>query len=273
VGAVPVFVDVEDESFQMDASKIEGAVTDRTKAIIPVHLYGQSPDMRAISALADKLNLAIIEDACQAHGSLYDGKKIGSLGNTACFSFYPSKVLGALGEAGAVVTDSRAKADYMKSLRNHGQMNKDNHEAIGYNYRMDQFQGAFLRIKLSKLDQWIVKRRAHAALYSKLLAHLEPNVRISKPPPYSISNYYVFVIRVIHRNKLASYLKGKGIDTQIHYPIPIHVQKAYEYLGYKRGSFPLAEAHAGEILSLPMYPGLTHEQINYIAEHVRRFYE
>ena len=273
VGAKPVFADIDPVSYTLDASGVERAITKKTKAIIPVHLYGNASDMNALLRIARKHNIAIIEDAAQAHGAKYRGKTIGSFGNTTCFSFYPSKVLGAYGEGGAVLTNSKKMEKAMRALRDHGQISKHAHGAIGYNYRIQELQAAFLRIKLKYLNSWIALRRKNARKYNTLLKSLSANVRLPVEPPHSFSSMYVYVIRCRQRDELASYLAQHGVQTQIHYPTPVHLQKAFFHLGYKKGDFPVAEQCAKEILSLPMYPELTDGQIRYVTSHIKKFYE
>jgi len=272
-GAVPVFCDVNAETYQMDISKLEEVITPRTRAIIPVHLYGSVPDVDQLSRLAKKHNLAVIEDAAQAHGTRYKKKRIGSSGNTTCFSFYPSKVLGALGEGGAVVTKNRHIAEQIRVLRDHGQAQKNRHTVVGYNYRMSELQAAFLRIKLTKVDQWIEQRKHNAKLYTRLLKAAESDVEVLKESRDVQSSFYVYVIRCKRRDKLMAYLKECGIGSQVHYPTPIHLQKAYRFLGYKRGDFPAAEAQSEEVVSLPMYPELTDRQIRYVVSTIKAFYQ
>ena len=271
-GAKPVFVDVDPGAYTIDISKIEKAMSPRTKAVIPVHLYGNATDMDKLSPIAKKHGLAVIEDACQAHGTTYKGRKIGSLGNTTCFSFYPSKVLGAYGEGGAVITKSKDIYEKIQILRNHGQAKKNQHIIIGYNYRMQEFQAAFLRAKLKHLDQWIKMRRRSAQLYNKLLSGMEAHITIAEEPSYSRSSFYVYAVRCRNRDKLMNYLAKNGVQIQVHYPTPIHLQRAYRFLGFKKGDFPIAEKQAKEIISLPMYPELRERQIKYVAEQIKEFY-
>ena len=272
-GAKPVFVDVEPDTWGIDAAKIIPALTPRTKAVIPVHLYGNAADLVGINRVVKNRRLIVIEDAAQAHGTLYQGRKIGSFGNTACFSFYPGKVLGAYGEGGAVVTDNPRIAEKLRMLRDHGQKRKHEHIFIGYNYRMEQLQAAFLRVKLKRLNQWIQARRKHAMLYLRLLGDLEQFVRVPREPSSFRSNYYVYAIQCRAREQLVSYLASHGIGSQIHYPTPIHLQKAYRHLGYQKGDFPVAEKLAKETLSLPMYPELAESQIRYVADMIHAFYK
>jgi len=263
-GATPVFVDIDPQTYNMDATKIEAAITSKTKAILPVHLFGQPADMDAILRIAQSHGLIIIEDACQAHGAEYKGRKTGSLGNGGCFSFYPSKVMGAYGEGGAIVCHDEAVYQKVRAWRDHGQAGKHHHQVIGYNYRMEAIQGAVLRIKLRHIDRWIEARRQKANLYSQLL-NGSP-FTVPHEPDYARGVYYVYVIRTKSRDKVQAYLSQNGIQTAVHYPIPIHLQEAYKYLGLKEGRFPIAEAYAREILSLPLYPELTEGNIRYITD-------
>jgi dTDP-4-amino-4,6-dideoxygalactose transaminase len=270
-GAQPVFVDIAENSYNLDPTKLEKAITKKTKAIIPVHLYGQPADMDPILKIAEKHKLPIIEDSCQAHGALYRGQKTGSLGLVGCFSFYPGKNLGAYGEGGAVTTNSDEIAQKIKMLRDHGSAKKFYHEYIGNNCRLEGIQGAVLSVKLDHLDDWNVKRRKNADLYRKYLKGT--GVILPEEMPYAKHVYHVFCIRVKERDKLIDFLKQKGIFTNIHYPIPIHLQKAYSFLGYKTGSFPVTERVVDEILSLPMFAELTEEQIKYTADSIKEFYK
>jgi dTDP-4-amino-4,6-dideoxygalactose transaminase len=263
-GATPVFVDIDPQTYNMDATKIEAAITSKTKAILPVHLFGQPADMDAILAIAQSRGLIVIEDACQSHGAEYKGRKTGSLGNAGCFSFYPSKVMGAYGEGGAIVCHDEAVYQKVRAWRDHGQVEKHHHQSIGYNYRMEAIQGAVLRVKLRYADQWIEARRQKANSYSQLLE----GSPFTSPfeADYARGVYYVYVIRTKSRDKVQAHLLQNGIQTGIHYPIPIHLQGAYKYLGLKEGSFPIAERYAGEILSLPLYPELSEENISYVTD-------
>ena len=269
-GATPVFVDVDPETYTMDPDLIEPAITPHTKAIIPVHLYGQPADMEPILDIAKRHGLYVIEDACQAHGALYKGHKAGSMGDAGCFSFYPGKNLGAYGEAGAVVTNNPELAQHIRVRRDHGQTEKYKHAMIGWNDRMDGFQGAILSVKLKHLDRWNEARRRNAALYNELLADLE-QVTLPREAPYARHIYHVYAIRVPQRDKLLAALREKDIWCAIHYPIPIHLQKAYESLGHHQGSFPVAERCADESLSLPMFAELTTEQIETVAGEIKSF--
>jgi len=270
-GAKPVFVDIQENSYNLDPTKLEKAITRKTKAIIPVHLYGQTADMNPILKIAEKNKIPVIEDACQSHGALYNGKKAGSLALAGCFSFYPGKNLGAYGEGGAVTTNSDEIAQKIKMLRDHGSAKKFYHEYIGNNCRLEGIQGAVLSVKLNHLDDWNGKRKNNADLYRKYLKGT--GVVLPEEMPYAKHVYHVFCIRVKEREKLIDFLKQKGIFTNIHYPIPIHLQKAYGFLGYKKGSFPVTERVVDEILSLPMFAELTEEQIKYIADSIKEFYK
>jgi dTDP-4-amino-4,6-dideoxygalactose transaminase len=267
-GATPVFVDVDPDTYTMDPDLLESAITPRTKAIIPVHLYGQPADMDPILGIAKRHGLFVIEDACQAHGAEYKGRKAGSLGDAGCFSFYPGKNLGAYGEAGAVVTNNPELAQKIQILRDHGQTEKYKHAMIGWNDRMDGFQGAILSIKLKHLDKWNDARRGHAGLYNELLGDVE-HLMLPREAAYARHIYHVYAIRVPRRDEVLAALREKDIWCGIHYPIPIHLQKAYEFLGYAKGSFPIAERCARECLSLPMFPELTTEQIESVATEIK----
>lgn len=268
-GAKPVLVD-NDEHYNIDASKIEKAITDKTKAIIPVHLYGQPADMDEINEIARKYNLVVIEDACQAHGAGYKGKKIGNFSKLACFSFYPGKNLGGFGDGGIVLTNDKELAEKLKMMRNYGQSKKYYHDFFGYNRRLDALQAAVLNVKLKHLNEWNNSRREIADRYRELLKDLPLNLPTEKLDREHV--YHLFVIRTEERDKLAEFLKQNGIDTGLHYPIPIHLQKSYSNLNYKQGDFPVAEKYAGEILSLPMFPGMTNEEVEYVCNKVREFY-
>jgi dTDP-4-amino-4,6-dideoxygalactose transaminase len=270
VGAKPVFADIDPKTYNIDVSKIPAAITPKTKAIIPVHLYGQPADMDPLLEMAGKHKLAVIEDACQAHGALYKGKKAGSLGITGCFSFYPGKNLGAYGEGGAVVTQSEEIANKIRMIRDHGQAKKYYHDMEGYNGRLDAIQAGILRIKLRRLEGWNKSRRQNASYYDELLSGI-PGVTIPFQPEHAASVYHLYVILVNDRDGLQKYLGDKGIGTGLHYPVPLHLQKAYANKGYKKGDFPVTESVANRLLSLPMFPELTKEQIEYVADCIRQF--
>lgn len=268
-GARPAFVDIEPRSMTIDPAAIENAITPRTKAIIPVHLYGQCAEMDPILTLAKEHGLVVIEDACQAHGAEYRGQRAGSIGDLGCFSFYPGKNLGACGEGGMIVTNNDEYARILRKLRDWGAERKYHHELKGYNYRMDGIQGAILRVKLRYLEQWTEQRRENAAIYSKLLAAS----CVQTPEAFSDRRhvYHLFVIRCANRFQLQRYLLDRGIQTGIHYPTPVHLLEAYSDLGYLPGSFPLAEAASSEILSLPMYAELTRDKIDEVVEAITWF--
>ena len=277
VGAQPVLVDVDPESYNIDASLVEGAITKRTKAIIPVHLYGQPSEMEAILQVAKRHNIKVIEDACQAHGAEYRGRRVGSFGDIAAFSFYPGKNLGAYGDGGAVVTDKGELAERIRLLRDHGSPKKYYHEIIGYNSRLDEIQAAVLRVKLRYLNEWNEKRRGNARVYNEYLKDLVNKGSVVTPKEMSWAKhvYHLYVIQVEDniRDKLIEHLNARGIGAQIHYPIPIHLQKAYKHLGYNRGSFPVAEKLAKRIISLPMFPELERQEIEYVAQEVSTFFK
>jgi len=258
-GARPVFVDIDRRSFTMDAGQIEKAITKQTKVILPVHLYGQPADMDPILKIARQYHLLVIEDAAQAHGAECKGKRVGCLGDMGCFSFYPGKNLGACGEGGMVVTNNPDYARTIRMLRDWGQESKYYHDLKGYNYRMEGMQGAVLRVKLKHLEMWTEARRRHAALYNKLLA--DGSVETPEEMLYARHVYHIYAVRTPQREALQRALNEKGIQTGIHYPIPVHLQKAYADLGYRRGDFPESERAANEVLSLPMYADLLDEQV------------
>lgn len=265
-GATPVFVDSDAVSYNLDVSRIEAAITSRTRAIMPVHLYGQSSDLDPIFEIAERHNLIVIEDAAQAHGSLYKGRKVGALGRAGCFSFYPGKNLGAYGEGGAVVTNDVKVARQVRLLRDHGSEVKYRHEIIGYNFRLEGMQGAVLNVKLNYLDKWNELRRRHAARYTELLQ--DSGLELPQEMPYAQHVYHLYVVQSDARDWLQESLSLAGVQTGIHYPIPIHLQPAYASLNHRRGDFPEAERQAGRVLSLPMFPELTDEQIMKVSEHL-----
>jgi dTDP-4-amino-4,6-dideoxygalactose transaminase len=267
-GAVPVFVDADAVSYTIDTTKIEAAITERTRAIIPVHLYGQAADLDPIKEIAARHNLVVIEDAAQAHGSLYRGRKVGALSHAGCFSFYPGKNLGAYGEGGAVVTDDAEVARRVRLLRDHGSERKYHHEIVGYNFRLEAIQGAVLRVKLAHLDRWNDLRRAHAARYHELLGKT-PLIR-PREMEYARHVYHLYVVQTQGREALQKILSEAGVQTGIHYPVPVHLQPAYSSLQYKTGDFPETERQAARVLSLPMYPELTDEQIMRVAEAIQQ---
>ncbi len=267
-GARPVFVDIEPRSFTMDVNQIDRAITPRTKAILPVHLYGQPADMDPILEIARRHGLIVIEDAAQAHGAEYKGKRVGSIGDIGCFSFYPGKNLGAYGEAGAMTTNDDRYASTVRALRDWGQTRKYHHDLKGFNYRMEGMQGAVLRVKLRHLEGWTEARRAHAATYNELLTN--DTIRTPEALSYARHVYHVYAIRTPHRELLQQNFNARGIQTGIHYPIPVHLQEAHADLGYRAGDFPRSEQVAKEILSLPMFAELTTAQQDAVAFAVRQ---
>ncbi len=268
-GATPVFVDIDEKTYTMDPELIEDAITPRTKAIIPVHLCGQMADMDAILEIAQKHGLFVIEDACQAHGAEYKGKRAGTLGDVGCFSFYPGKNLGACGEAGAVVTYNKELAEKIAMLRDHGQAQKYYHDLIGWNCRMDGIQGAILSVKLKYLESWNEARRANARIYDEALKEVD-GITLPCEAGYGRHVYHLYAVRVPQRDLLSNTLKEKGISCGIHYPVPVHLQNAYSHLGIESGSLPVSEACALDFLSLPMYAELTEEQIYYVTDCVNK---
>ena len=266
-GATAVFVDIDQRSFTMDVTQIEAAITERTKAIIPVHLYGQVADMDPILSIAKRRGLVVIEDAAQAHGAEYKGRRAGSMGDMGCFSFYPGKNLGAYGEAGMVVTNNPEFTRTIRMLRDWGAEKKYQHVLKGYNYRMEGIQGAVLRVKLRHLETWTEARRTAAARYDRLFAG--SSVRTPDAMPYARHVYHVYAIRSKHRQAWQETLQEQGIQTGIHYPIPVHLLPAFADLGYAVGQFPHSEQAAEEVLSLPMFPELTAEQCAQVSQAVR----
>ena len=268
-GATPVLVDVDPFTHTIDVTGIERAITSRTKAIIPVHLYGHPAHMDPIRQLAEQHGLIVIEDACQAHGARYKGRRAGSLGHAAAFSFYPGKNLGAYGDGGMVVTNDADIRKRLEMLRNYGQEEKYHHLTQGFNRRLDTLQAAVLRVKLKYLEKWNAARRWQAELYHRLLAGTALVLPSEAVGAQSV--WHLYVIRTEHRDKLKEYLASRGIAAGIHYPVPIHLQPAYKNLGYKRGSFPVTEQYAQRILSLPMYAELTPELIEYVSKTILTF--
>jgi len=281
LGAKPVFADIEADSFNIDPHSIESLITSKTKAILPVHLYGQCADMQPINEIAARNNLAVIEDAAQAIGSEYrDNSRAGCLGTVGCFSFFPSKNLGAIGDAGMVTTNDAALADKIRILRVHGGERKYYHSKIGGNFRIDAIQAAVLNVKLKYLDSWTKQRQKNAELYKSLFqassACMEAVVfpktvyKNSGCEHYHIYNQYI--IRAAKRDELRVHLSDKGIANEIYYPVPFHMQECFEELGYKQGDFPEAEKAAAETVSIPVYPGMTEEQIEYVVNEIDSFY-
>src|SRR5579871_1263205 len=266
-GAKPVLVDIDPRSFTMDPTAIEAAITPRTKAILPVHLYGQAADMDPIMEIARRHGLVVIEDAAQAHGARYKGRPVGSIGDMACFSFYPGKNLGAYGEGGAVTTSNPEYANTIRMLRDWGQDRKYHHLLRGYNYRMEGFQGAILRVKLRHLDKWTEARRAVVKHYNQLLSDCD--VETPMEMPWGRHVYHVYTLRSEDRDGLQAALQAEGIQTGIHYPVPVHLQTAYSDLGYGPGAMPESEKAASEVISLPLYPEMTEAQIEAVGRVVQ----
>ncbi|MFH1085297.1 MAG: DegT/DnrJ/EryC1/StrS family aminotransferase [Chloroflexota bacterium] len=263
VGATPTFADVDPDTANLDPAQIEAAITPRTRAILPVHLYGQPCDMEPIMAVARAHGLRVIEDACQAVGASYQGRKAGALGDVGCFSFYPSKNLGAAGDGGMLVTDDDAIADRVRKLRDHGRTSHYGHALIGHTHRLDALQAAVLGVKMPHLDDWNEARRAWARMLDDLLA--PAGVRAIKEAPGCRAIYHIYAVRVPDRDAVLERLHVRGIGASIHYPIPVHRQEAFAYLNLDEGRYPAAEAIAREELSLPIYPELTPEQVREIA--------
>ncbi|HUL00707.1 MAG TPA: DegT/DnrJ/EryC1/StrS family aminotransferase [Nitrospirota bacterium] len=270
-GAKVVFVDINPKTYNIDTSKIEEKITSRSKAIIPVHLYGQPADMDPILALAKKHNLKIVEDCAQAHGALYKGRTIGSIGDMACFSFYPGKNLGAYGDAGAIVTNDEALAKNARMFANHGRVDKYDHEMEGINSRLDGLQAAILGVKLKHLDAWSAARRMNAYLYNENLKETDLVTPVELANVKAVYHLYIVRVKKELRQKLQDHLKSKGISTGIHYPIALPNLKAYSYLKHTSSDFPEATKASQEILSLPMYPELSENQIRFVAQEIREF--
>ena len=271
VGAKPVYVDIDDQTFNIDPKLIEKAITPRTKAIMPVHLYGHPFDIDPILELCRKHKLPLVEDACQSHGAKYKGKVVGTFGEMSGFSFYPGKNLGACGEGGALVTNNDAYAARAKSLREHGSSVRYYHDEVGFNYRMEGIQGAVLGVKLKHLDAWTKGRRHVAKRYHELLA--DTPLQLPLEANWAESVYHLYVVRHARRDELKKHLEANKIGCALHYPMPLHMQKCYASLGYKEGSFPVAEKAARECLSLPIYPELTDEQIQRVSEVIHDFFK
>jgi dTDP-4-amino-4,6-dideoxygalactose transaminase len=277
-GAKPVFVDCEDDSYNIDPKKIEAAITPKTKAIVAVHLYGQPADMDKLHDIAKKYNVILVEDCAQAHLAEYKGKKVGGLSEASSFSFYPGKNLGAYGEGGAVTTNNEEIARKVKMIRDHGAEHKYDHEIFGHNYRMEGIQGAVLGVKMKYLNQWTEQRRRVAAKYGEFLADFDW-IKLPQEKNYAKHVYHLFVIQVDKakskestRDDLMKYLNENNISTGLHYPIPLHLQKCFKDYGYKKGDFPATEKLAENGLSLPMYPELTDDQIQYVSDKIKKFF-
>ncbi|MBE0541226.1 MAG: DegT/DnrJ/EryC1/StrS family aminotransferase [Verrucomicrobia bacterium] len=271
VGARPVYVDIDEDTFNLNPARIERAITPRTKAIMPVHLYGHPFDIDPILAVAKKHNLPVVEDSAQAHGAKYKGKTIGTFGEISCFSFYPGKNLGACGEGGALVTNNAAYAARARSLREHGSSVRYYHDEVGFNYRMEGIQGAVLGVKLKKLDDWTAARRRVAHRYHELLADIP--LQLPREATWAESVYHLYVVRHPKRDDLKKYLEANGVGCALHYPLPLHLQKCYASLGHKAGDFPVSEKAARECLSLPIFPELTEAQIQRVVSVIKEFFQ
>jgi dTDP-4-amino-4,6-dideoxygalactose transaminase len=271
VGALPVPVEPDPATYNIDPARIEAAITSKTKAIMPVHLYGQPCDMTSIMAIAEKHGLMIVEDNAQAHGATFKGKLTGSFGQINATSFYPTKNLGALGDGGAITTNDPGLAQKVRLLRNYGSGEKNSNEILGYNSRLDEIQAAFLNVKLTHLNTWNAERRQIAEQYYYFLKEV-PEVVLPYYLPDTKPVYHIFPILTSPRNELQVYLRSQGVETAIHYPIPPHLQKAYTPLGYKKGDFPITEKLAGTCLSLPIWPGLSGEMIKYVCLKIKKFF-
>jgi dTDP-4-amino-4,6-dideoxygalactose transaminase len=270
VGAKPVYVDVDDATFNLDPKLVEQAVTPRTKAILPVHLYGHPFDLDPLLAIAERKKLPLVEDACQAHGASYKGKMVGTAGVMSCYSFYPGKNLGACGEGGALVTNDGNFATRARSLREHGSSVRYYHDEVGFNYRMEGIQGAVLGVKLKHLAKWTERRRAIAKIYTELLS--DTPLQLPREAAYAQSAWHLYVVRHPRRDELKKHLEANGIGCALHYPLPLHLQKCYASLGYKAGDFPVAEKAARECLSLPIYAELTDRQIQSVTDAIKKFF-
>lgn len=274
LGAKPVFVDIQPDTFNIDPKLIEQAITPRTKAIMPVHLFGQCADMAAINEIAKRKRLYVIEDACQAIGAGQQGKRAGVLGDTGCFSFFPTKNLGGFGDGGLITTNDKALADSMAMLRVHGSQVRYLHEAVGINSRLDALQAAVLQVKLKYLDQWTEGRRRNAERYQQLFVQANLLDRVALPQT-AAGNFHVYnqyTVRVRKRDELRSYLKDKGVGSEVYYPLPMHLQNCYRELGYQKGAFPVSERAAEEVLSLPIYGELEESQIVYVTDMIKQFF-
>lgn len=271
-GARPVLVDVDEVNLGIDVGRLLKVITPRTKAIIPVHLYGRACELTQILEVAARKNLWVVEDACQAHGARWNGRSCGTVGDAGCFSFYPSKNLGGAGDGGMVVTSRRDVAERVRALRDYGQVGKAHHVMKGLNSRLDEIQAAILRTKLPHLDDWNRRRAAHAARYAELLKGCD-GLRATLHSPFPEDVFHLYVVRVRERDALKDHLARRGIETGIHYPVPIHLQPAYADLGYRQGDFEVTERFARDALSLPMYPELSRRRTELVADAVREFYQ
>jgi dTDP-4-amino-4,6-dideoxygalactose transaminase len=270
-GARPVFVDADPDTWQMDVRKVARAITDRCRAVIGVHLYGQPLSLAVLANVCAERGIPLIEDAAQAHGARFEGKRVGSFGRAACFSFYPGKNLGAFGDGGLVTTDDERLADRVRRLRDHGRLTKYEHGEVGFNYRMDAIQGVVLAYKLRFLDEWNDRRRVWAGKYRERLTKLP--LRLPAQIPQTQAVHHLFPVCCDSRDAMAEFLGGRGVETGVHYPIPLHLQPAFRHLGYKRGDFPVAEKVGREILSLPIFPEMTEQQFEHVCRSITDFFE
>jgi dTDP-4-amino-4,6-dideoxygalactose transaminase len=270
VGAKPVLVDVDSNTYNMDPVHLKAKITPRTKAILPVHLYGQTVDMDPLMAIAEQHKLWVIEDAAHAHGAEYKGRRAGSLGHIGCFSFYPTKVLGCYGDGGAVTTSDPELYDRLRMLRYMGQRTKYLNEVIGFQQRLDEMQAAVLRVKLRHLDHWIAERQERAIMYAEFLAGLPVTLPLEMNDIRHV--YYLYTIRTPQRDALMNYLAGRGIETQVIYPRPIHYQPAYQHLNYGKGDFPVTDDHLQQMLCLPMFPELTETEVREVTDAIGTFF-
>jgi dTDP-4-amino-4,6-dideoxygalactose transaminase len=271
VGAKPVYVDIDDATFNLDPKLVQRAITSRTKALLPVHLYGNPLDLDPLLEIARRAKIPLVEDAAQAHGATYKGRMVGTFGEMSCFSFYPGKNLGACGEGGALVTNSAAFATRARSLREHGSSVRYFHDEVGFNYRMEGIQGAVLGVKLKHLAKWTARRRAIAKIYSELLS--ETPLQLPRETAGAESAWHVYVVRHPRRDDLKKHLEANGVGCALHYPLPLHLQKCYASLGYKAGDFPVAEKAARECLSLPIFPDLTDRQLQRVTDVIKGFFK
>ncbi len=270
VGAKPVYVDIDDATFNLDPRRVQTAITPRTKAVLPVHLYGHPADLRPLLAIGQEHGLPLVEDAAQAHGAKYEGRVVGTFGALSCFSFYPGKNLGAYGEGGALLTHDAGMAARARALREHGSSRRYYHEEVGFNYRMEGIQGAVLAIKLKHLEEWTSQRRRVAHRYHELLA--DTPLQLPREADYAQSAYHLYVVRHPRRDELKQHLEAHRVGCALHYPLPLHLQKCYASLGYKAGDFPNAEKAARECLSLPIYPEMSDALIERVAEVIKDFF-
>lgn len=272
LGGKPVYVDIDEKTYNLNPDLIEEKITEKTKAIIPVHLYGQPAEMDKILDVARRYNLYVIEDSAQALGSEYKGRKVCTFGDIACISFFPTKNLGAFGDAGMITTNNDDLAEKIRMIRVHGSKTRYNHEIIGVNSRLDTLQASILLVKLKYLDMWNERRIEIAKRYSDALSDVDDLI-IPYSETYNKHIYHQYTVRTKHRDELAQFLKGKGIQTAVHYPIPLHLQKVFLHLGYKPGDFPISEQCSREVLSLPMFPELKDEEVDYVIESIKEFFK